>query len=84
MRRHWVFFIACGCPFGLVEDRGFTRAQAWQDFYDEGTTARTERAIGKAVGAGVTCELVDHARYSTDLYPQMLTTYRCPHAAVTA
>ncbi len=79
-----MFFEACGCAFGLVEDRDYTRAQAWQDFYDEGTRVRTERAIGKAVAAGVTTELVDHDRYVNDLMPQLRSDWVCPHAAVTA
>jgi hypothetical protein len=84
MRRHWVFFEPCGCAFGLTEDRGHTRAQAWKDFYDEGTKAATERAIGKAVAAGVTTELVDHATYVAELMPQLRSDWTCPHAAVPA
>lgn len=84
MRRHWVFLDPCGCAFGLTEDRGYTRAQAWQDFYDEGSRAGTERAIGRAIASGITTELVDHDRYVADLMPQLRSDWKCPHAAVTA
>jgi hypothetical protein len=79
-RQHWVFFQECGCPFGLLEDAGYTKAGAWRDFYDEGTSARTERAIGKAVARGVSTELVEHATYIAEFLPKMLGAYVCPHA----
>jgi hypothetical protein len=82
-RRDWVFRHACGCPFGvLVAERGgagrvLTRSEAWKDFY------ATARERDEAMDRGVTAELMDHERYSAEVYPQMRSEYRCPHGVVT-
>jgi hypothetical protein len=78
-RFQWVFLEDCGCAFGVLEDRSHSQAAAWQDFYDEGSTARTERAIGKAVARGVRVVRVDHPRYVAKFMPQMYGSYVCPH-----
>ncbi len=81
IRQQWVFLTECGCAFGVLEHRGHTQAEAWRDFYDKGTPARTEKAIGKAVARGVSPVLVDHDRYRAEYLPQMYSTWQCPHSA---
>jgi hypothetical protein len=87
MRKHWIFFLRCGCPSGLVEavrfplrgnGRVMTRSEAWKNYY---FTARERDA---AMDAGVTAELMDHEQYEREVYPKMFPSYRCPHAAVTS
>lgn len=78
MRHQWVFRESCGCPFGVLEDGGHTPAEAWQDFYDVGSKAKTERAIGQAVARGITVVKVDMDRYTAELYPLMRQAH-CPH-----
>jgi hypothetical protein len=72
-RRHWIFLHRCGCPFGLVEESTFYKAEddAWDAMYDTRTEERQARANGVRV------ELVDHATYERDFYPRM--TQRCTH-----
>lgn len=84
-RKHWIFFHRDGCPFGLLEALTFSggygryldSASAWNHFYDEGTKARTERAIGQAVTRGVTARLVAHDEYVAELMPELRAG--CPH-----
>ena len=78
-RKQWVFLHQCGCAFGVLEHADHTQAEAWQDFYDEGTKARTEKKIGAAVAGGVTVTLVDHSRYVAEFLPHMFSTWQCPH-----
>jgi hypothetical protein len=78
-RRHFVFVAACGCPFGLTEERLHqarskgvtTEGEAWEDMYD---TRAQERA---ARDRGVRVVHVDHATYEREFYPLM--TRPCPH-----
>lgn len=74
-RRHFVFLLACGCPYGLIEEgpRVDTEKAAWRDIYG---SARAQRA---ARAAGVRVEHVDHATYERELYPRM--TLDCPHSS---
>ncbi len=81
MTRHqWVFLAACGCPFGVTTDHGFTVEEAWREMYDTGRIDTTERAIGRAHMAGVTAVRVDDAEYAATFMPQMLSGYTCPHS----
>ncbi len=72
-----MFFEACGCAFGLTEDRGYTRSQAWREFFD------TAHERNTAMDRGVTGVLVDHDRYVAEFMPMLLSGYTCPHTAVT-
>lgn len=72
-RRHYVFLLRCGCPFGLVEEgRHCTNEDdAWDSMYDGRAEERAARA------RGVRVHYVDHATYEREFYPLMTT--RCPH-----
>jgi hypothetical protein len=74
-RRHFVFLHRCGCLFGLTEYRHgvTTEDEAWDDMYE---TAAEGRA---ATLRGVRVVHVDHATYSREFYPLMLTP--CTHTA---
>lgn len=58
----WLFFHACGHPFGVhtADGRSETERQAWNRFYD------TERERRVAESRGVTCRGVDWATYRAD------------------
>lgn len=73
-RRHYVFLLHCGCPFGLVEEGRWCTSEddAWTSMYDN--RADEERA---ARARGVRVEYVDHATYERDFY--RLMTKPCPH-----
>lgn len=55
----WLFFNACGHPFGLhvATPTVQTERQAWNAFYD------TEKQRCAAEDRGVTCRRVDHETY---------------------
>lgn len=73
MSGYWLFFHACGHPFGL-HNAGpdvATERRAWNVFYD------TEKQRRAAEERGVTCRLVDRATYRAEYYPQMLAGCTC-------
>ena len=74
-RHHFVFLHACGCPFGLVEQGSWAKDVdgAWESMYE---TRAEERA---ARNRGVQVVHVNHATYSAEFYPRMLSSYSCPH-----
>lgn len=79
MRKQWVFFHRCGCPFGVLEagrrnGMYLTRSEAWRQFY------ATAKERNEAMDRGVQSDLIDHEMYARDLYPMLLSSYRCPHA----
>lgn len=78
-RFQWVFRNECGCPFGVMSDGGHTPGEAWKAFFDEGTPARTTKAIGAAVARGATAVKVPHGEYVAEFMPKMRPEYRCPH-----
>lgn len=78
MPDYWLFFLADGCPFGLI-NAGLnveTERQAWQAFYD------TERERRAAEARGVTCLGVDRAEYRAKYYERMRTG--CTHQVAEA
>lgn len=82
-RYQWVFRDECGCPFGVLTDGGHSPGEAWRDFYDEGSPARTTKAIGAAVARGVTTVKVPHGEYVEAYLPMLRSTYQCPHRRTT-
>lgn len=83
IRKQWVFFEPCGCPFGVLEairwprrggaGRALTKTEAWRDFYD------TAKARNTAFDRGVTAELMTHERYVEDHFEFMRSGGPCPH-----
>lgn len=75
---YWLFFLADGCPFGLLNagPRSQTERQAWSEFYE------TERERRAAEGRGVTCLGVDRAEYRAKYYERMKTG--CTHQTTAA
>lgn len=67
-----MFLYPCGCPFGVMEFAGETRAEAWREFYDDDSARGFE-----AMEAGKTLHLMDHDRYAAEMSPKMLAG--CPH-----
>jgi hypothetical protein len=77
-RQQGIFAEKCGCPLGVMEFAGESRAEAWREFY-EGSHRSVDLAVGRAVASGVTVVLVDHRQYVAEFFPQMLSGFRCPH-----
>ncbi len=69
----WLFFAACGHPFGLLDadSRSQTERQAWNQFYD------TEKERRAAEGRGVTCRGVNRATYKAEYLKWMLSGCTC-------
>jgi|SRR6185312_9859186 len=67
MNDSWLFFNACGHPFGLhvATPTVQTERQAWNAFYD------TEKERRGAEDRGVTCRRVDHDTYREQYYQLM-------------
>jgi hypothetical protein len=72
-RRHYVFLLRCGCPFGLAEEtpRCQSEDDAWDAMYDTRAEERQARA------RGVRVVYVGHETYEREFYPRM--TQKCPH-----
>jgi hypothetical protein len=70
---YWLFFHACGHPFGLLnaDMRSTTERRAWNYFYD------TEKDRRAAEDRGVTCKLVDPATYRAQYYEAMRDGCTC-------
>lgn len=74
MRTQFVFRSRCGCPFGVVEGSyAGSPSRAFKMMYE------TQRERDAAIDRGVTVEHMSHERYTAEVYPQMLSGYRCPH-----
>lgn len=74
-RHHFVFLNACGCPFGVIEQGSWCKDedQAWSKMHESRSKER------EAHRHGVQVAHVDHATYSAEHYPRMLSSYSCPH-----
>lgn len=73
-RMHWVFFEACGCPLGVLDQTAAaTRSKAWREFFE------TARERNGANDRGVTVESMNHDQYVADVMPKLFSAYVCPH-----